>query len=195
MKKLLSVAICLCVSGCASLLEIVDNQSIETSHMALEDQPSDARIVTIDGARRLVRSDYDGKNWVICAETQADALSARRSKVDLALEGRGTLGDEISEALTTTYTRTELSDAIRQLSWQICNSKANGYIGDVEGPMKTLISESMLVLQLRANTDTAALLKAKSDLAALSVKLKNYQECIEKADGDKTKIAACKANL
>lgn len=191
------VAASFLISGCTHLLEIVDNQQIETEQMGAEiSGRPDARIITIDGSRRLMRSSYiENGAWNICAETQADAIASRTSRADLEVTGRGAVEDSIEEALTITYNRTELSDTVRQLSWQVCNNRANGYLtnAEVEEALSELITGSMLVLQLRASVDMAAFEKAKKDLAEATAKLKAYSDCVTKADGDKAKIAACKA--
>lgn len=195
MRLSLVIAGSLLTSGCAHVLEIVDNQQIETSHLGdKRDRSHDVRVITIDGARRLIRSSYNANQWAVCAETQADAIGSRSSSSEVDVTGRGKVGDTLVEALTTTYTRTELSDTVRQLSWQICNNRANGYLddNDVKVAMTNMVNGTMLVLQLRANADLAAYEKAKKDLAATTAKLTAYVDCVTKADGDKAKIAACK---
>lgn len=195
MKIAVILAAALLTGGCTHVFDIIDNQDIETSHLRLDHaRPVDTRMVTIDGARRLIRSRYADQSWTVCAETQADAISSRTARTDMDLTGRGTLSDTVAQALTTTYTRTELSDAVRQLAWQVCNNRANGYLTNeqVDAAMSALINGTMLTLQLRASADVAALDKARAQIAKLTATLKAVEECYGEADDEKKK-AACKA--
>ncbi len=196
MRLGLIIAAGLACGGCAHVLEIIDNQEIETSNIRkdMKGREGDTRLITIGGARRLIRANYADGIWTVCAETQADAIAARKSSTDASLADRGTMKDEIEEALTTTYTRTELSDAVRQLSWHLCNSRANAFLDNAEykGAMTTLLNGTIATLTLRAGSDKAELEKVKKELDAVNQKLKVLTDCIAKGGSDAAKLAACK---
>jgi hypothetical protein len=137
------------LSGCAGTITAVSNMPITSDH--LEGEPFGEKLKTVSGDRRLVRV-YKSKQTLICAETQADAISARSGKGTLSIEARGSFSDEAGEALTATYARTELSDVVRQLSWQICNGRMNGSLTDEQyrAQMASLQEKTFEVLRDRA---------------------------------------------
>jgi hypothetical protein len=198
MRSFLVLATLFTQAACTQVLDIVDNQDIETSRLRLKPltDARDTRLITIRGDRRLIRSTYtsDGQ-WAVCAETQADAIAARAAKANLNVAGKGTVDDSVSEALTTTYTRTELSDTVRQLSWHVCNTWMNGGFKDpdVRTAMSSLISGTMTTHQLRAGADVAALAKAKEEAAKANATLVRFQDCIKNAGQDLVQIGKCKS--
>ena len=127
MNRCMILLCALPLSGCASMFTAVANRPITEDR--LENELPGEKLKTLSGDRRLVRVDKYSQNLVtICAETQADAISARSAEGSLTVESRGGLTDKVGEALTSTYARTELSDIVRQLSWQICNAYMNALI-------------------------------------------------------------------
>ncbi|WP_039391147.1 hypothetical protein [Novosphingobium sp. MBES04] len=138
--------------------------------------PFPAHRLGVDSAKDDLGADTLNPNYdtmMICAETQADAVSGRSTKSDFSIEDKGALNDSISEALTQTNTRQEMSDIVRQLSWHVCNSRANGFITNSQfhTQMNTIINGSLLVFELRAITDVDKLQKALKSLATLEAKL------------------------
>jgi hypothetical protein len=79
-----------------------------------------------DSSRAILADGTFNSKWVICAETQADAIAARGGQSALTINDRGSATDEYIEALTVTNVRTQLSDVVRQLGWQVCNAFMNG---------------------------------------------------------------------
>lgn len=148
------------LGGCATLGEIVDNPSIEHERFREEDRGH--MVLTVSGDRRVIRTTYDNNNkLLICAETQADAISARSASSALEAVGKGAIRDEIIQRLTLTYARTELSDVVRQLAWQLCNARLNEHIDQAfyERSLAALQAQSMLALAHLTATDNAAVIK------------------------------------
>lgn len=164
MRKVLVGIVWLSLSGCAHFWQVVDNQSIETDSI----DEAGHRVQSISGDRRLVRTtasptkDAKYLKLQICAETQADAITQRSEDAALSITGKGSVTDSIDERLTLTYARTELSDVVRQLSWQLCNANMNGTIGDIHfaNLMADLQDRAMTVMMLRAGMDQKAALDA-----------------------------------
>jgi hypothetical protein len=119
------------------------------------------KLKTLSGDRRLVRVSPETvtssagethTTYRICAETQADAISARSARTDLNITGRGSVADAAYEQLLLTYSRTETSDVVRQLSWQLCNAWVNHAITpeQYQQQLFALQSQAMNVLAARA---------------------------------------------
>lgn len=172
MLKILAISTVLCLGGCAHIAEIVDNPSIETKQI----RDGDHRIISMTGDRRMIRSKAEmhsvpssdrtdrtavAGTMVVCAETQADAISARGSSSGLSVAARGSLTDQITESLTQTYARTELSDVVRQLSWQLCNANMNGNLPTpiYQIALLELQNEALQVLRVRTATTAEELKK------------------------------------
>ena len=159
MKIISALLLAIFLGGCAHVAEIVDNQSIETDTINKKGH----QMVSMTGDRRLIRTTLDGNDRLtICAETQADAMSARNQEGDLSVVGKGSLTDSINERLTVTYARTELSDVVRQLAWHLCNANLNGKLGDLayQLALTDLQDQALRVLLWRANTDNTVALNA-----------------------------------
>jgi len=200
MMRNLICALCFySLSACAHVAEIIDNQSIETD--TLEDNTH--RIVSMSGDRRLIRTTLTGRtdsnpgNLQVCAETQADALTARGSDASLAVTGKGSLSDSITEHLTVTYARTELSDVVRQLSWQMCNANMNGKLGDDSYRLALfeLQRDALQVLKTRALTDSTAALKALQEQNAKTIAEATKQQDARQAELAAREKAAAEASL
>jgi len=61
----------------------------------------------------------------VCAETQADAITARGSSSTVSVVERGSVSDASTQSLLLTNQRSVVSDVVRQLSWQLCNARLN----------------------------------------------------------------------
>ena len=119
------------LSACATPLGYVFDPAISSDHLDEVDEPN--KLKGLKGDRRLIRTHRAGSDvYEICAETQADAISGRSPKSSVSIEGKGELSDELIEALTKTVERGEVSDVVRQLQWNLCNARMNGYISDDE---------------------------------------------------------------
>lgn len=190
MRQTLAALLCLLpLGGCAGTLSQVMNPPITSDHL---DEPDELnKLKTVSGDRRLVRVTAFGHSdanpsfykFRICAETQADAISARSAKSLLNAKLNQSLADEASETLTATYARTELSDVVRQLSWQFCNARENGDFTDTDykAALNKLAADSMEVLKLHA--------KAAGDAATGDA----AKKAIEAADAAKKAQAASEA--
>lgn len=157
MKMVISLCLlCVALPGCAGTITAVSNMPITSDH--LEQERPGEKLKTVSGDRRLVRvNKYEPAGAyqtpvVICAETQADAISARSGKGSLSVESRGSFTDEAGESLTMTYSRTELSDVVRQLSWQLCNAYMNRLVSpeDYRERLASLQEKALEVLKIRA---------------------------------------------
>ena len=204
MERIIACAVIALLSGCAHVAEIIDNQSIETSTL----KRNEHQIISMTGDRRLIRtrlSDAEkGKpgHLMVCGETQADAMSARSTDSSLNVVGKGSGSDSIAERLTVTYPRTELSDIVRQLSWQICNANMNGAIGNDVYRMALLdLQEGAIqVLRTRAVADSSVALKALQDANAARIAKELEAAAVDKAAREKriesaiaNDVADCKA--
>lgn len=148
-------------SGCASTIGAIANRPITSDKLDeynLDGTRKDInKLKTLSGDRRLVRvqrADQRPKPWHICAETQADAIAARGAQSTLTVSGQGAGTDQTTESLLLTNARSELSDVIRQLAWQICNAHLNGaYADEVNGyaqRLDKLQHDAMVVLLSRS---------------------------------------------
>ena len=145
------------LAGCASTINAIANMPITSDHIEGEGE----KLKTLSGDRRLVRvspeivtlaSGETRTTYRICAETQADAISARSARTDVNITGRGSIADASYEQLLLTYARTETSDVVRQLSWQLCNAWVNQAISPQQyrEQLFALQSQAMEVLAARA---------------------------------------------
>ncbi|MBI1682492.1 hypothetical protein [Caulobacter hibisci] len=150
----------LMTSGCAGTLYQVFNRPVTSDHLDTDKGPN--KLKTVSGDRRLVRaarvlgSNGEIKAYIICAETQADAISARSAKSDLSVKSGQALKEEYSELLSKTVERSEVSDVVRQLSWQICNAQMNGYLqnGSYEKMLGSIIDRAFTTLDEKGKTTT-----------------------------------------
>ncbi|QYU68764.1 hypothetical protein J4558_01025 [Leptolyngbya sp. 15MV] len=116
------------------------------------------KLKTVSGDRRLVRvqkpSSSGAPAWMICAETQADAIASRSATTTANAAGRAATTDQVAEGLAVTNVRGEVSDVVRQLAWSICNANLNGAYGaDPNGyarRMDKLQHDAMIVLAMRS---------------------------------------------
>ncbi len=149
------------LSGCATVSELIDDPSVE--HSAIKKPKSTETghvILTAREDNRLIRTSVTASNkLLLCAETQADAISTRSSQSGIEITGKASVEDEISRRLMLTYARTEVSDVVRQLAWQLCNAHLNGQIGDsfYETSLRSLQTQAMAVLAATPETKSTAL--------------------------------------
>lgn len=160
-------------AGCSHISELVDNPTIE--HDTIR---TNGEILSISGDRRVVRGHKTSNRVMICAETQADAISGRSQNSTIQAVGRGAISDSIDERLSLTYARTELSDVVRQLSFQLCNANLNGTLNDLsyQVAMLDLQDQAMRALLYRSSVDNAKSLqalttKAETDIAKIKEEL------------------------
>ena len=131
----------------------------------------------MSGDRRLIRTTYTKDGLLVCAETQADAISARSASSALEAVGEGAISDDIIQQLTLTNARTELSDVVRQLAWHLCNARANNHISApaYEASLSALQTQALQVLAQRQSPDSSAavkelvVLKEKTEAGAVKV--------------------------
>lgn len=164
-SKFYAVLVLLILPGCATLSELVDDPSVETNRISRTS--TDHLIFSMREDNRIIRTELaeDGR-LKVCAETQADAISARSSKSGLEIVGKGAVDDAIERQLTLTYARTELSDVVRQLAWNLCNANLNNQLSDPAYASAILFLQEgvMAVLAHRTSADNAQLLKSIADL-------------------------------
>lgn len=149
-------AICLALSGCASSVESWFGRTIRQDRFLSQDE--DNKVVLVSGDYRVIRVMADRtspvtpeggrEHYLICAETQADAIAARGASSTLKLSGEEA-GDAVTETLTLTTTRTAVSDLVRQLGWQLCNARLNG---DMTGAEYKTAVEALVDRAFRAIT-------------------------------------------
>ena len=123
---------CFALTGCASLIGSITDRPITSDNLQ---KPPMAKLKSMSGDRRLLRIEGDAPDqyhYIVCAETQADAIASR--SVNSGITGKYTGGieavvtDAVTQSLMQTYKRTGRSDLFRQASWQLCNSYANQVI-------------------------------------------------------------------
>lgn len=132
------------LASCGTLAQFT-NPAISSDHLD-ETPPELNKLKLVSGDRRLMRivaqpkprdqQPANGKgiefyDYLVCAETHADAISARSSTGNLAIRGQ-TVSDTNVEALTKTVERSAVSDVVRQLGWQLCNARLNGDLSGAE---------------------------------------------------------------
>lgn len=145
------------LGGCASYLNAIFTRSVSSEKML------DSKLLTMTGERRVAIAVPRGGESVLCAESLPDAAQAAGGRTGLQLKGSGTAGrslgfeDESQTALLQTFTRTETSDVIRQLGWQVCNAYAVGAIDKrAYGKLLTKITEGAIeVMKRRPNAGNA----------------------------------------
>jgi hypothetical protein len=187
------------LSGCGTISQFT-NPAISSDHLD-ESPPELNKLKLVSGDRRLMRVVAESKSdlqpqikdrlgrpiiiykYAVCAETQADAISARSAKGTLTLEASKSLADENLEQLTVTNTRTEISDVVRQLGWQLCNARLNGDMEPSE------YSAALLDLQARAFGAINAKLDAAKSAEAAAASAKTAAEAAAKAEAS-AKVAA-----
>ena len=197
-RALVAAGLAVSLSGCASLLSQFTDPAVGSDHLD-EWPPELSKIKELSGDRRLVRvvayatsdvapdfrsvaeSDRRGAppiyyKYRVCAETQADAIAARGAKSSLTVEKEGAFSDEVTQLLTATNQRSELSEVVRQLAWHLCNARLNDYLTGPE------YADALIKLQ------TAALeaVKAKSSVGP-------EKAAAEKAAGEADKSAKAAA--
>lgn len=144
-KSFVGFVVALGTTGCSSTLTALTSPSISSDQ--LDEFRNGVRIEknkikTMSGDRRLMRAQFThetdsakaisksdntlNSKWIICAETQADAIAARGGQSAVTVSAKGSLTDEYVEALTVTNNRGQVSDVVRQIGWQVCNAYMNG---------------------------------------------------------------------
>jgi hypothetical protein len=149
--KFASVLILLALSGCASTISAVTNRSIA----AHEFRPG--RIFSMTGERRLAMTVQreDGR-VVMCAESLPEVAAAvaasSSASASLVNQGSGALSDAFQTQLLQTFTRTEISEVLRQVSWQLCQAWAQGALQDDEyqAELHRLVTAGIDVMKARA---------------------------------------------
>jgi len=165
--KAMLLAVALGLTGCASTITAVTGRPITSDHLDefSRGQRIDLnKIKTLSGDRRLIRVQFTDERsslnsihpdrtynskWIMCAETQADAIAARGGQSALTVNAQGSGTDQYAETLMLTNARSQLSDVVRQLGWQVCNAFMNGALtrAEYKQGLQTLITESLLVLK------------------------------------------------
>lgn len=144
------VPLALLTGGCASTLTAVLDRPITSDHLdefRNRERVDENKLKTMSGDRRLLRVQFThetdaskafladetyNSKWVICAETQADAIAARGGQSALTVNGQGSGTDQFTQTLLLTNARSAVSDVVRQLGWQVCNAFMNGALTKAE---------------------------------------------------------------
>lgn len=163
MRTQVTIAACLAIgcSGCASTINALTNRPITSDLLDEYDRRGTPRelnkLKSVSGDRRLVRVQVYSPTpaWTICAETQADAIAARGAQSALTVNNRGSAADQSTETLLLTNARSEVSDVVRQLGWQICNAHLNGAYeaGGYARRLDKLQHDAMAVLLARSKPE------------------------------------------
>lgn len=146
------------LSGCAALSQTFWQRPV------IEDVPGGFNTLALTADRRIAvfksdKSDKDNyKGEKACAEAQPDvALSSEvESKLtaaikDATLDGSAELSESVKQAITLAYQRTENSDLVRQLGWQICQGYLNGAIteSDYLRLLETMVIAALVDTELK----------------------------------------------
>lgn len=128
MKNLLAVVTLLSLTGCASGFSAITDRAVvenEVQNFTTLAMPADRRIAVFHQDR-------------FCAEAlpdigrSIDAASSGKLALELAEKGKGSgeFTDAFKTALLLAYQRTQTSDVIRQLGWQVCQAHLTGGLTD-----------------------------------------------------------------
>ena len=172
--RLLALIGAVATTGCASTLTAITNRPISSDHLDEFNRNGiridQNKLKTLSGDRRLLRVQFtDEQNsgrsllsdgtyntkWIICAETQADAIAARGGQSALTINAKGSGTDEYIESLTVTNVRSQISDVVRQLGWQVCNAFMNGALTKAEYKSHLEELRKGAFLALKVDTPTA----------------------------------------
>ena len=151
LAKLTSITVLLSLSGCASTISAVTNRSIAAHDFR------EGRIFSMTGERRLAMTvrTKDGR-VVLCAESLPEVAAAvaasSSASASLVNRGSGALSDAFQTQLLQTFTRTEISEVMRQLSWQLCQAWAQGGLDHpvYSVQLRRLITAGIKVMEARA---------------------------------------------
>lgn len=149
--KFASVFLLAALPGCASTISAVTNRSIAAHEF------TSGRIFSMTGERRLAMTvTMRDSRVVMCAESlpEVAAAVAASSSASASLVNRGSaaLSDAFQTQLLQTFTRTEISEVLRQLSWQLCQAWAQGALDDNEyqAELNRLVTAGIDVMKTRA---------------------------------------------
>lgn len=168
------------LTACAGTLSQALNRPISSDK--LDETGELNKLKTLSGDLRLVRTmalkrrtDADGLpaerapyyDYAICAETQADAIITRSASSSLGLKRGESLQDAAGQGIQITNERSAVSDVVRQLAWNLCNARMNGYLADdqYQAALLALSHNSMVVLQQIAMGANAAVLPLNSTIS------------------------------
>lgn len=179
-KTIMMAAVALMLPGCASTLGYVLNPSISSDK--LDEPREDNKLKAMKGDPRLIRTHrvsttkYPSDDFEVCAETFADAISARSGTFKASLEGKAGLDDSLTEVLTKTLDRSPLSDVVRHLHWYTCNAAMNRWIDNATytREMVAIRENAFLVLLPRdaapkSNSEPLSSLAKVSEVSTTSV--------------------------
>ena len=159
--KLAAICLLMNLAGCASTISAVTNRSIAAHDF------KEGRIFSMTGERRLAMAvakmkKDDPKRVVMCAESLPEVAAAvaasSSASASLVNQGSGALSDAFQTQLLQTFTRTEISEVLRQLSWQLCQAWAQGALTDDEykAELNRLVTAGIDVMKVRADQTPAA---------------------------------------
>lgn len=131
LKRVTILASILALPGCAGTMGYVFDPAISSDKLDERLEPN--KLKSMKGDRRLIGTHRrESDIYEICAETHADAISARSGASKLTIVDRGSLDDALTEALTKTVERGAVSDTTRHLHWNTCNARLNRWITDAQ---------------------------------------------------------------
>lgn len=130
---LLCLAAPVLLSGCAAEVTAILERPVSSENINLN------KLVVMTGERRLAivapfdKNNPEDRQKIICAESLPDAARFVKatSEGEAKTSGSGGVSQSLSmkelfeTALTKTYDRTETSDVVRQLGWQVCQAYVN----------------------------------------------------------------------
>lgn len=161
MMRTLCMLLCLAAAplgGCAGALRPFVDPVVSSDK--LDEANEMSKLKSYSGDRRLVRVQASALSplrrgyytYTVCAETQADAIAARGYSGSATWATGRSIQDQATEELLLTYGRTELSDLVRQLSWQLCNARLNDDItkDQYQKGLELLIKDSLAAAKARA---------------------------------------------
>jgi len=141
----------LTLPGCASTISAWKNRSFKEQGFH---KPA---LYSMTGERRLAiavkPTTYDMR---FCAESLPEAAAAYSATSGASLKptgvGEGSISDASSMVLTQTYTRTEISEVLRQLGFQTCQAWAQGVLDENEYKLelKNIVAAGIEVMKNRS---------------------------------------------
>jgi hypothetical protein len=132
LRLLLIAPLAFATSACTGSLGYVLDPAIDSDHLDEPDEPN--KLKAMKGDRRLIRTHRSARHdivpddYEVCAETHADAISARSGASKINITGQGEAAESLTEELMKTVERSTVSDVVRHLHWHTCNARLNRWI-------------------------------------------------------------------
>jgi hypothetical protein len=162
------ISVALSLSGCASTITAWKNRPA-AAHTLRPD-----RFFTLTGERRLAFQvdRKNARNLAWCAESLPEAAQAVSATSELSGKAlskfEGAAKDAYSTTLVQTFTRTEIAEIYRQMSFQACQAWAQGVYTDAQYAKRLddLLASGIKVIETRSVQPLTPLAAAASAAAS-----------------------------